>query len=148
MNLLAPVSDIMTRNLITVDANDSFFYLEKLFDNRKVHHLPVLNNEKLVGMVSKSDYLFYKRNNEEELVISKAGEKIKLKDLKASHIMTRGLAKLDPNDRINIALEIFKENIFHAILIVENDQLVGILSTYDIIFHLAADKVAGQKYIH
>jgi len=41
------------------------------------------------------------------------------------------------NMTVHEALEIFKENIFHAIPIVDNGRLVGILTTYDIISQLA-----------
>jgi len=60
---------------------------------------------------------------------------------KAQDIMTTGLAKLAPTDRINVALEIFRENILHAIPVVKNDELVGILTTHDIITALAEKKL-------
>ena len=146
MNLLAPVSEIMTKDVITIDIDDSFLEISKIFENRRIHHLPVLDEGKLAGIISKSDYLSYKRCGEVGEVVFNNNMKINIRDFKARHFMTRGLAKLEPGDRINIALEIFKENLFHAILVVEDGVLKGILSTYDIIFHLANDMEASQKY--
>jgi acetoin utilization protein AcuB len=60
--------------------------------------------------------------------------------------MTTKLAKLEPSDKINVALEVFKENLFHGIPIVNNDALVGIVTTYDIIKHLALDSEAHATY--
>jgi acetoin utilization protein AcuB len=51
--------------------------------------------------------------------------------------MTKGLATLSPDDRIDIAIEVFRENILHAIPVVENDELVGLITTHDIIEALA-----------
>lgn len=60
--------------------------------------------------------------------------------------MTKGIATMSSNERINIALEIFKENIFHAIPIVDEGKLVGIITTHDIIVNLAKDNEAYAEY--
>ena len=61
-------------------------------------------------------------------------------------IMTKRLAKLEPTDKINVALEVFKENLFHALPVVEGDKIVGIVSTFDIIKRLAIDAEATAAY--
>lgn len=145
MNILKPVSDIMTKDLITLTATSSIAEAAKIFEENKVHHIPIISAGKLIGMVSKSDYLFFRRgfldNTEDEKI-----EEIRMNDYQVSYIMTKGIAKLEPNSRINVALELFKENIFHAIPVVSNDKLVGIITTYDIINHLATDKSATAEY--
>ena len=73
-------------------------------------------------------------------------EDIRLNNYQVSYIMTKGMAKLESDSRINVALELFKENIFHAIPIVEKDVLVGLVTTYDIINNLANDKQAVAEY--
>lgn len=145
MNLLAPVSTIMSTDLIVVHEDDKLKKVEKLFNEQKVHHLLVIEDEKLVGIVSKSDYLFFKRgyNNDP---IDDEYDLYRLKVHKVSEIMTTGIAKLDVNDKINIALEIFKENLFHAIPIMDNGKLVGIVTTFDLIKRLADDKRIYKEY--
>ncbi len=145
MNLLAPVSSIMSTDLVTVSPNDNMKKVEKLFQEHSIHHLPVLSNDKLVGMVSKSDYLFFKRGFNDQTTDQRL-DLFRLKVWKVSDVMTTRLAKMSPGDRINVALEVFKENIFHAIPIVENDKLLGIVTTLDIINHLAIDKEAINEY--
>ena len=145
MNLLAPVSTIMTSNPITVGVEDNLKKVEDIFTKEKINHLPVIDEGILVGMVSKSDYLFFKRgfnddNNDEKIDL------FRLKTHKVREIMTTGLATLEPEDKINVALEVFKENLFHAIPIVSNGSVKGILSTLDIIRSLADDKGAVNKY--
>jgi acetoin utilization protein AcuB len=51
----------------------------------------------------------------------------------AEDVMTTKLATLESTDRINVAIEIFAENLFHAIPIVDDGALVGILTTLDVI---------------
>lgn len=145
MNLLSPVSEIMTTDLHTLTPSATIADAAELFDNHKIHHIPVAIDGKLVGIVSMSDYLFFRRgfldNREDEKL-----EQIRMNNYELSHIMTKGLATLEPTSRINVALEVFKENIFHAIPVVDDDVLVGIITTHDIISNLAADNKAYAKY--
>ena len=145
MNLLSPVSEIMTTKLHTLTPSASIADAGELFDNHKIHHIPVAIDGKLVGIVGMSDYLFFRRgfldNHEDEKL-----EQIRMNNYELTHIMTKGLATLESTSRINVALEIFKENIFHAIPVVDDDVLVGIITTHDIISNLAADNQAYAKY--
>ena len=51
--------------------------------------------------------------------------------------MTKGLATLSPDALLSEALELFKENIFHAIPILDDGDLVGIITPHDIICALS-----------
>lgn len=141
MNILDPVSTIMTSNVTTVSPEDSMSKVEDIFQNEKFHHLPVIWDGHLVGMVSKSDYLFFKRGFNDNSSDARI-DKLRLKSHKVKEFMTSGLAHLEPSDKINVALEVFKENLFHAIPVVENGKLVGLVTTLDIIKQLAE---TGEK---
>ena len=43
------VSEIMTKNPITVDVRDNLHEVEKLMKDNNIHHIPVMENEKIVG---------------------------------------------------------------------------------------------------
>ncbi len=132
MDTLAPIKSIMSTELITVSPNSVIAEIEKIFKRHKIHHLPVTQEGQLVGIISKSDYLFFKRGFN-DLKVEDDYDKIRLNRRTAKSIMTTGIAKLEPNDKIGVAIEIFKENLFHAIPIVEDGTLVGIVTTFDII---------------
>lgn len=139
MDVLAPVSTIMSRNLLTVNEKDKLSAIKEIFDQHKIHHIPVVRFKKIVGIISKTDFLYFMRGftqNEEDRFVNDA----RLKAYTADEIMTTGLAKLEPTDRINVALEIFKINMFHAIPVIDNEELVGIITTHDIIRTLAEEK--------
>ncbi len=145
MNLLAPISSIMTTRMITVKPSDTMKKVEEIFRQNSIHHIPVLEDGKLVGIVSKSDYLFFKRGfvdqNTDALL-----DLYRLKVWKVGKVMTTKLAKMDVNDRVNVALEVFRVNRFHAILVTDEDRLVGIVTTHDIIENLARAKMAVSAY--
>jgi acetoin utilization protein AcuB len=144
MNVLAPVKTIMSTELITVSPTDKLTLVKEIFDENNIHHVPVVRFKELVGIISKSDFLYFLRGfspSDEDRFVNYA----RLRAYNAEDIMTKGIAKLDPDDRINVALEIFMVNRFHAIPVVKEDELVGIVTTYDIIRTLAGENVTpGQ----
>ncbi len=138
MDLLAPVSSLMTGEVISVGPEDTIKTIEQLFQQHRIHHIPVVEDEKLVGIVSKSDYLFFKRGFNDETTDNRIDE-FRMKTRKVKDIMTKGIAKLGPSERIGVAVEVFKENLFHAIPVVEEGKLVGMITTFDIIKKLSEE---------
>ena len=130
------VSTIMTTNLITVHPKDTLADVKEIFDTHKIHHIPVVKYKEIVGIVSKSDLLHFLRGNQND-PYAEVFESSRLKSFTAGEIMTQRLAKLESNDRIGVALEVFKENLFHAIPVVDDGELVGMITTYDVISALA-----------
>lgn len=144
MNFTAPVSKLMTRKLITVSPLDRMSAVKEIFDNHHVHHVLAVRHTKLVGLISKTDYVqFLKAAN--AFASDTLAESARLNSYKVEDVMTKGLATLESTDRINVALQIFAENRFHAIPIVDNEEVVGILTTYDIIKALLDEDEARIK---
>lgn len=141
MYLLTPVSAIMTDHVITVNPGDKLKVVDDIFHQHRIHHIPVVDGRKIIGMISKSDLLHFVRgftSRKEDLDANEAD----LQSHTAEEIMTRHLAKVEPSDRVNVVLEVFKENLFHAIPVVnEDDELVGIITTFDIIRWLSEEKI-------
>ena len=55
--LQVPVAQVMTRNVSTCDVNDSISSLMERMTKGKFRHMPVLDNDRLVGLVSIGDVL-------------------------------------------------------------------------------------------
>lgn len=147
MNILAPVATIMSTQLITVSPSDDLLTVKEIFDKHAIHHVPVVRFKEIVGIISKTDFLSFLMG--ERIMNDTAGAhtlEARLKAHKAEEIMTRGLAKLEPDDRINVALELFKLNRFHAIPVVKNGELVGLLTPHDIIVALAEEQAPASAY--
>ena len=132
MNFTAPISSIMSRKLITVTPGDTMTTVKQIFENQRIHHIPVVKFTRLVGMISKTDYMHFLRGSNttpyDQLI-----EESRLHNYKVEDIMTKGMATLESTDRINVALQVFSENLFHAIPVVDNGELVGMLTTFDIL---------------
>ena len=138
MDFTAPVSKFMTRKLVTVMPTDRLTMVKEIFDTQRIHHLPVVKYTTLVGLISKTDLMHFLKGVEltpyDRLV-----EESRLHSFTAEDIMTKGIATLDSSERVNVALQLFTENLFHAIPIVDNGELVGMLTTFDIIKSLVEE---------
>lgn len=116
-----PLSTIMTRDLITLSKNDTLAKANELLKTKRIHHLPVVENGILIGLITTYD-LFKLRYDKEQY-----------DTVKIEEVMTRKLATLEPNDKIGTAAEIFMAHLFHAVPIVEGNKLMGIVTTHDLL---------------
>jgi acetoin utilization protein AcuB len=149
MNVFAPISSLMTdhKHLVTVSPEDSLLNVKEIFDTHKFHHIPVVHFREIVGIISKIDFehflggsaLYGEDNN-----ITKE----RLRTAQAKNIMTTHLGKVEPDDRINVALEIFTINRFHALPVIKDGDLVGIITPFDILKKLADEKPAQPHLVY
>ncbi len=118
-----PISSIMTRDVITADQDDTLVVARNIFLRNKVHHLPIVKGSRLVGILTTYD--LFKLNGTSK---GKDYEDMTIKDVMTTHIAT-----LEPEDKIGSAAELFLENLFHAVPIVKNGDLQGIVTSFDVI---------------
>ena len=50
-----PIADIMTRSPLTVDIDDYAFEAQLMMARQNIHHLPVMNGERVAGMLTATD---------------------------------------------------------------------------------------------
>ncbi len=132
----------MSSELITAKANEPLMVVRKIFEANKFHHIPIIgNNGELLGIISREDY--YKV----AYVLSIEGMKQKFQTLEAQDIMTKYPLHLDPEDTIGLAADIFLANKFHALPIVEDGRLVGIVTSHDLLAYSYSSPVEGDVEI-
>lgn len=133
--LQIPVAEVMSRDLLIVKPEDTLDRVGEIFDANNIHHLPVVDAEgNLKGILSKSDFLkvnhmFTLFNKEKYESYNKKLHKC----VQVHEVMTTRMATLDPDDPLSVAVGIFQENLFHALPVVDNGHLVGLLTTHDLI---------------
>ena len=138
----------MSTDLVTVGPKDSLTRVKEIFDQNKFHHIPVVEFNSLRGIISKDDLLFYMRGKIEETdKYGKALEQVRMDRITAGEIMTTNLAKLEADDPIRTAISVFRKNKFHALPVIENDKLVGIVTTFDLIALLDEEPINMDEYV-
>ena len=145
MDLSKPVRSIMTTTLHTIGPEQTLQAIKDIFYYYNIHHIPVLENNRLIGMVSNLDYVHAlnpaKTKDEEQRNNADI-----LKNMRVKEIMTKNVIVASPEDTIMTILELFNKNVYHAIPIMEKNKLVGIVSTQDIIYTLL-NPSSGVRHI-
>jgi CBS domain-containing protein len=130
-----PVSKIMSTNVATVHHGDPVSKVRQIVKERGVHHIPVVNGDQLIGIVSFSDILRVSFgdtfNTDERTVDATLDHTLKLED-----IMAKNPIHLQESATIREAAEILSQGNFHAVPIVHGTKLVGIVTTTDLIKYL------------
>lgn len=131
------ISTIMTAEVVKLNINDSLTKAEELFKSNNIRHMPVVSGNQIVGMLSYSDILkigIPEVTEDEEHITSTVYDMYTL-----DQVMTKNVKTLRDTDFIKTAALVFSESEFRALPIVdEEDNLVGILSTTDLIKFLLA----------
>ncbi|MBC8883387.1 CBS domain-containing protein [Flavobacterium piscinae] len=135
MKKQVPVSTIMTKNVIKLNLTDDLTKAELLFKKHHIRHIPVVNSNKIIGMLSYTDLLrisFVDAVDEEDEVVDVTVYNM----FTVEQVMAKKLVTVSPETTIKEVAEILSSKEFHALPVVEGDLLVGIVTTTDIIKYL------------
>ncbi len=120
------VKEIMTTDVITTTSDiDVVYAFEKLMEH-KISALPVVDGDKLIGIITATDVGHNLILDKYELGTS------------VEEIMIKSVVTVSPEDSIENAIKIMKEGvsssgILNQLPVVEDGKLVGIISDGDII---------------
>lgn len=148
MNLFAPVSSLMTsyQHLVTVAPETPLSKVQEIFEAHTFHHLPVVQFREIVGIISKSDFEYFTGEGRHKNSLFQGTPDFQT--LIAGDIMTKRLGKVESTDRLNVVVEIFVLNRFHALPVVDNGELTGIITPYDILKALSEEQVSDPSSVY
>lgn len=139
-------SDIMTKEVVTVQKNTSVRDLAELFITHRISSIPVLENGLLVGMVTETDLIEKDRNLHIPTVFSLfdgvfylESQRVLEDQLKkmtgqtVADICSGNIAAVSPDTLISTIADIMSANRYNAVPVVQNKELVGIVARIDLI---------------
>ncbi|MDP5198448.1 CBS domain-containing protein [Flavobacterium sp. DG2-3] len=126
-----PISHIMTKTVITINQNDDLKSVVQKLKSNAIRHLPVVNGKEVVGIISRTDInrltfgaLFDGQDGADEAV---------LEMLTIPQVMTSKPKTVSPDLIIRDLAEIFVTEEFHAVPVVDQGELKGIVTTTDVL---------------
>lgn len=125
------VANVMTKEVLTINVNDSLHNANNIFNSKKLRHLPVVANEHLVGILSQTDILRISFGN--TFGEQNGGDEAIFEMLSINQVMKHSPTTVNSNDTLKEAAEILAEKEFHALPVVDDEKLVGIITTTDIL---------------
>ncbi len=132
MNVLDPIRSIMSTNLLTLHPKDKIKQAEKIFSEYDIHHIPITVMRKLVGIVSMGDILFLTKKP----IMHSFDQFIRDKKLSLDaieEVMTTEVICVQADMIIKNAIQLMLERRINALPIVEEGQLIGLVTSYDIL---------------
>lgn len=121
--------DYMTRNVVTVHPQDYLVDVRKSMQDQGIRHIPVVDDGKLVGIVSLNTIRDAAPSKATDLSIHEVH--YLLSKMKISEVMKRDVITCGPEDHVEDIAKIMQTKRIGAVPVVEKGQLMGILTNDD-----------------
>ena len=129
------VSKIMSTELITVNLSNNLVEAERLFNENSIRHIPVVSGSDIIGILSLTDLLrvsFVDTYGSDESDVDTAVYNM----LRIEQVMVKNLVSVNSTQTIKEVAEVLAKNEFHALPVVDDGKLVGIVTTTDLLNYL------------
>jgi len=124
----------MTKTVLTVKEEDQLRDAVSLINKNNIRHLPVVKGGKVSGIISSTDVnrltfsgLFNNQEGADEAVLDM---------LSITQVMTHHPVSVNSDTLIKQVAELFVDNGFHAMPVINDGKLEGIVTTTDVIKYL------------
>ena len=157
---ITTVAEVMTRTLVTITPDCSIPQLEKVLAEHEIGAVPVLDRGKLAGIVSRADVvrrICVERSvaevvSEADIDLSGFNQKpsaaaefteiaeqlgCRIDHLTAADVMSTELRSVAPDAPLAVAAQLMVGHRMHHVLVLQEDTLVGLVSSFDIVRHVA-----------
>lgn len=115
------VSEIMSKDVITVDSDESVFEACKIYKEKGVGCLVVMKNEIILGILTERDII-------ERIIIDKKNPI----ETKVEQIMSKNIITVHASTSIEKAVEIMKDHNIKKLPVILNNEIFGIVTITDI----------------
>ncbi|MHC0439626.1 CBS domain-containing protein [Flavobacterium sp. 3-210] len=129
-----PISHIMTKTVVTANEKDDLKTVVEKLKKNTIRHIPIVKGKEVVGIISRTDInrltfgaLFEGQEGADEAILDM---------LNISQVMTSKPRTVSSDMVIKDLAEIFAKEDFHALPVVDHDELKGIVTTTDVIKYL------------
>ena len=132
-NRIKTVEQIMTTDLVTVQDGDLAELVAHIMDWRKIHHVPVENDDgEVVGLITAG------------VLVNRFGnmQGDEFKTMTVGEVMVPELHPVSPDTSVKEALKVMREKGIGCLLVTKNKKLVGIVTDYD--FSMIAEKLLEE----
>lgn len=127
------VAKIMTANPLSVNLTNKVTDVVAIFDSNNIHHVPVVSGDALIGMISKTDIerISFVNNYQGDVASTAVYDLLSIEQ-----VMTKQVETIDANDQVKDAAELLAKGKYHALPVLQDGKLAGIVTSTDIINYL------------
>ena len=127
----------MSTDLITADVSDALSKIAGTFRHKNIRHIPVLADNRVTGIVSRTDMnrLTFSAMMSDEL----SHDEPILEMLTLKQVMTSKPKTVNATDSIRDVARLLSSSEYHALPVEENERLVGIVTTTDLLCYMLGE---------
>jgi acetoin utilization protein AcuB len=125
------VKNRMTTEVITLTPDQTLLKVLTLMQQKRIRHLPVIQQGKLVGIVTEKDVR--KAGASDSTSLSVFELNYLLDQIKVSNFMTKKVITVTPDEPIEVAAKLIYDHKIGALPVVDQNQLVGLITSSDIL---------------
>lgn len=127
-----PIKEVMSTDITSIDSSERVVHARRLMLDSKVGRLPVIDDDKLVGIITSKDlirvFIDIKKN------VPDNHQKTKLKEVLVGDIMSANPLSANENESISKVDDLMMETGFNGLPIIDDsDLVVGIITQTDIL---------------
>ena len=115
------VNQVMSKNVLTAEKSTSLQDAAQEMNRLNVGCVIVTDNSKPIGIITERDF------------VTKVAAEGRPLFTEISEVMSSPLTTIDPEETIWEASEIMKEKLIHKLPVIENERIVGVITTSDIV---------------
>ncbi len=113
------ISTIMTSDVITAKPDDSIIQVLKMMVDKHIGGVPILENDDIVGMVTKTDFI--------KQCKGEPYDEMQVKD-----IMTNRVITIEPDQRLVHARRLMIDNDIGRLVVINSGVIMGIITSKDL----------------
>jgi CBS domain-containing protein len=141
------IKEIMTKAPYTIEANRSVGAVLSLFREHGISHVPVIDNGKLVGIISIQDiieHVFQPRKHQTlgEIV----GEKVPMLNIPAKGIMTHPVITVQPETTLKEVEKKMHDFDISCLPVVAKERIVGLVTKLDFLEPISQIEISERKF--
>jgi acetoin utilization protein AcuB len=128
------IGDIMTANVVSIPSTTSLAEARRTMETHRVKHLPVVDKEKLVGIVTRR--ALEKAGPSELTTFNKQELNYLLNRLTVKEVMSRDLVTISPETTVEEAVTLARLTKNRSFLVMEDGSLIGIVTNSDFFYRV------------
>jgi CBS domain-containing protein len=125
------VKNIMTTEVVTLKVNEELSLASDIMTLARIRHLPVVEGDHLVGIISQRD--LFKASLASVMSHDYRETRDHLKKITIKEVMAKDIVTIGPDAEIHEAGHIMLEKKIGCLPVVQNGNLVGMLTETDIL---------------
>lgn len=124
------VRDFMSTNLVTAKADTPIFDAVDLMKQHGIHRLPVVENERLIGLITEGTIASATPSKATSLSVYEMN--YLLNKTTVGDVMIKNVTAINPDALLEDAISLMRQRNIGVLPVLENNQLVGIITNNDI----------------